>query len=72
MRAPHRRGRTLLARLVGTGKPSERQAEEIAGSLVRYRPMPQEKSPERRLMREIAETGLPIGTDRIRKILGKQ
>jgi hypothetical protein len=75
-RAQQRRQRDsgirALARLVGNGKPLGRQAQEIAGSLARYRPMPQETSPERRLMQEIAEAGLPIGADRIRKILGKQ
>ena len=61
-----------LVPLVAPGKSLEQQAREIAGRLTRYRPMPEETSPERRLMREIVEVGLPIGADRIRKILGKQ
>jgi hypothetical protein len=61
-----------LVPLVAPGKSLEQQARDIAGRLTRYRPMPEETSPERRLMREIVEVGLPIGADRIRKILGKQ
>ena len=45
---------------------------DVAGRLARYRPMLDEASPERRLMREIVEVGLPVGADRIRKILGEQ
>jgi hypothetical protein len=61
-----------LVPLIAPGKPLEQQAREIAGRLARFRPMPEETSPDRRLMREIAETGLPIGAERIRKILVKQ
>jgi hypothetical protein len=61
-----------LAPIVAPGKPVEQQARDITGRLARYRPMPNETSPERRLMQELVETGLPVGADRIRKILGKQ
>jgi len=61
-----------LAPLVAPGKSIEQQARDIAGRLARYRPMPDEASPERRLMQEIVEVGLPVGADRIRKILGEQ
>src|SRR5437763_6510439 len=61
-----------LAPLVAPGKSIEQQARDIAGRLARYRPMPEEASPERRLMQEIDEVGLPVGADRIRKILGEQ
>src|SRR5438874_7536392 len=61
-----------LAPLVAPGKSIEQQARDIAGRLARYRPMPDEASPERRLMQEIVEVGLPVGADRIRKILGEK
>ena len=61
-----------LAPLVAPGKSIEQQARDIAGRLARYRPMSDEASPERRLMQEIVEVGLPVGADRIRKILGEQ
>ena len=58
-----------LARLSGKGKPIEQQARDIAQRLDRYRPMPVETIPERRLMQEIKNSGLPIGRRRISKIL---
>ena len=61
-----------LARLTGNGKPIERQARDIAQRLDRYRPIPVETIPERRLMQEIKNTGLPIGQRRISKILREQ
>jgi hypothetical protein len=65
-------GKAPPAPIVAPGKPVEQQARDITGRLARYRPMPNETSPERRLMQELVETGLPVGADRIRKILGKQ
>jgi hypothetical protein len=61
-----------LANLTGKGKPIERQARDIAQRLDRYRPMPVETKPERRLMQEIKHSGLPIGRRRISKILRDQ
>src|SRR5438477_11195608 len=61
-----------LVPLIAPGKPLEQQARDIAGRLARYRPMPEETSPDRRLMQELVDIGLPVGADRIRKILGKQ
>jgi hypothetical protein len=58
-----------LATLSGKGKPIEQQARDIAQRLDRYRPMPVETIPERRLMQEIKNSGLPIGRRRISKIL---
>jgi hypothetical protein len=60
-----------LAGLLSEGKPSE-QAETIASRLARYSPMSEETSLERHLMQRINSSGLPVGADRIRKILGKQ
>ena len=56
----------------GKGKPIEQQARDIAQRLDRYRPMAIETVPERRLMQEIMNSGLPIGQRRISKILRKQ
>ena len=70
-RRQHRNENILaLARLIG-GRPSE-QAEQIASRLVRYRPMLNETTPERRLMQKIRESGLPVGGRQIRKILAQQ
>ena len=61
-----------LARLSGKAKPIEQLARDIAQRLDRYRPMQIETIPERRLMQEIKNSGLPIGQRRISKILREQ
>jgi hypothetical protein len=76
-RAEQRRRRDeaicALARLSGNGRPIEQQARDIAQRLDRYRPMPVETTPERRLMKEIEDLGLPpIGQRRISKILREE
>src|SRR5215204_4045920 len=44
-----------LARLIGNGSSASRQARELAMLLSRFRPMPNESRPERRLMREVID-----------------
>jgi hypothetical protein len=61
-----------LHALTGKDKPLEPWAREVAQKLARFQPMPEETSPERRLMREIVEPGLPIGPRRIKEIVAKQ
>jgi hypothetical protein len=62
-----------VAPLIAPGQPIEQQAREIAQRLARFRPMPEETAPERRLMQEIKSSGLsPVGPRRIRKILAEQ
>ena len=61
-----------LASLIAPGKPPEKQAREITRRLDRYCPMPVETIVERRLMREIKNSGLPVGRRRISKILRDQ
>ena len=61
-----------LHQLTGEGKPLEAWSRETARRLARFQPMPEETGAERRLMREITNTGLPIGRRRIREILAKQ
>jgi hypothetical protein len=61
-----------LASLIAPGKPPEQQAREIARRLARFQAMPEEKTPARRLMQEIEASRLPVGWQRIRKILVKQ
>ena len=47
-----------LAAVLG-GKPSE-QAQAIASRLARYRPMPEETTPERQLIQKITGSGLSV------------
>jgi hypothetical protein len=62
-----------LAPLIARGASTEEQARVIARRLVTFHPMPQETSPERRLLREIKSAELPlVGHRRIREILAKQ
>ena len=61
-----------LAAAMGPAQSIESQARAIAGRLTRFRPMPQENSPERRLMAEITSFNLPVGARSIRKILAEQ
>jgi hypothetical protein len=60
-----------LAALMGSGKPAE-LAGEMAQQLARYRPMPEETSPTRRLMQKITLSGRLPGDRQIRKILALQ
>ena len=62
----------VLASLIAPGASSEQQARAIAGRLARYQPKPIETLPERRLMRKINDSGLPVGRQRISKILVEQ
>jgi hypothetical protein len=61
-----------LHNLTGEGKPLEPWSREIAQRLVRFQPLAEETNPERRLMQEVKDSGLPIGSDRIRKVVGRQ
>jgi hypothetical protein len=61
-----------LHNLTGEDKPLEAWSRDIARRLVRFRPMPVETDPERRLVRKIKEIGLPIGRKRIKEIVAKQ
>jgi hypothetical protein len=59
-----------LAALIGVAMPMERFARDLAGRLKRFRPMPVETAPERRLMQQIIASGLPLpGPDRLARIL---
>ena len=59
-----------LAVLVGPSVSTERLARTLAGRLARFQPMPAETAPDRVLMREIVESGLPVpGPDRLARIL---
>ena len=59
-----------LAAMMDANVPIERLARDLAGRLARFRPMPVETTPERRLMREIVASGLPLpGPDRLARIL---
>ena len=61
-----------LHNLTGEGQPLEAWSRETAQRLVRFQPLPEETDPTRRLMKEVKDSGLPIGSDRIRKVVGKQ
>ena len=65
-----------LASLVTNQDSAEGQAREILARLARYRPMADERAPERRLMRQIYNSGLSeLGQDRVARIIrssGKQ
>src|SRR3981081_2982167 len=58
-----------LHNLTGEDKPLEAWSRDIARRLVRFQPMPVETDPERRLMLEIKEIGLPIGRKTIKEIV---
>jgi hypothetical protein len=64
-----------LAELVGTDLSLEQRAQEVIRKVTRYRPTPtdQSGSPERRVLHQIAETGLPVPSLRhLKRILGQQ
>jgi hypothetical protein len=59
-----------LADLVGGDAPGEEIARQIASRLARFHPMPNETEPERLLMRQVIDAGLPVpGPDRIARII---
>jgi hypothetical protein len=61
-----------LHKLTGDGQHVEPWAREWAQRIGRFQPLPVETDPARRLMQEVKDSGLPIGSDRIRKVVGRQ
>jgi hypothetical protein len=58
--------------LLGGGLSLRRKAQQVAAKVCRYRPHPRDRegSTERRALRKIAETGVPMpGLRQLRRIL---
>jgi hypothetical protein len=59
-----------LARLNDNDAPAEQQARDLADRLARFHPLPVETIPERQLMREVVDSGLPVPSpDRLARII---
>jgi hypothetical protein len=59
-----------LGRILAPGASARRQAEQVVSRLDRYRPAPDEQSPDRLLIAEIVGTDLkPLSVEQARKII---